>query len=73
VKTKRVGDISGFSDMACDRAAVEKEIEGEFEGRFYKIPQGYDAWLRNFYGDYMQLPPEEARVSHHTFKAYIQE
>lgn len=71
--TKRVGDISGFSNMACDRIAVEHRIDGEFEGKYYKIPQGYDAWLRNFYGDYMQLPPEEARVSHHTFKAYVHE
>ena len=43
----------------------------EFEGKTYKIPVGYDEWLRCFYGDYMQLPPVEKRVSHHQFEAYI--
>lgn len=41
-----------------------------FEGMEITIPSGYDAHLRHFFGDYMQLPPVEARVSHH-FKAYF--
>ncbi len=30
-------------------------------------------YLRNIYGDYMQLPPPEKRVTHHDFRAYIKE
>ena len=41
-----------------------------FEGKEYLAPVGYDQWLRGKYGDYMQLPPEEKRVSHHRFTAY---
>lgn len=37
----------------------------EFEGRQYSIISGYDAFLRQFYGDYMQLPPEEDRRPYH--------
>lgn len=37
----------------------------EFEGVLANIPVGYDLYLRNVYGDYMQLPPVARRVSHH--------
>lgn len=70
VPTKRVGDFTAYSYMTCDKEAVASCIEAEFEGKKYKIPVGYDRWLRAFYGDYMQLPPEEGRVSHHVFEAY---
>lgn len=45
-------------------------IDVEFEGRQYKAVDNYDIYLRSLFGDYMQLPPEEKRVSHHGFKAY---
>lgn len=61
-----------------ERAMIEKSVfEGvltqEFEGRMYKIPKGYDKWLRRIYGDYMQLPPVEKRKTHHVFKAWWKE
>lgn len=37
----------------------------EFEGRLFPCPKGYESVLRNFYGDYMQLPPAEKRIPHH--------
>jgi lipopolysaccharide cholinephosphotransferase len=49
-------------------------VKGVHKFTFEKIeiclPSGYDAYLRQYYGDYMQLPPATARVSHHT-KAYF--
>jgi len=37
----------------------------EFEGIPVRCPVEYKKWLTQVYGDYMQLPPEEKRVSHH--------
>lgn len=39
-------------------------IEWQFEDTTVTIPRDYDAYLRRLYGDYMQLPPEDKRVSH---------
>lgn len=44
--------------------------ELEFEGRKFKAMQAWDTYLKNIYGDYMQLPPEDKRVTHHTFQAF---
>ena len=48
----------------------EKSILVEFEGIKLPIPIGYDNYLSNVYGNYMQLPPIEKRNSHHNFIAY---
>ena len=37
----------------------------EFEGIQVMAPKEYDKWLTQVYGDYMQLPPVEKRVTHH--------
>ncbi len=42
----------------------------QFEDKQYKIPVGYDPWLRDVYGDYMQVPPEGQRESLHDIEAY---
>lgn len=36
-----------------------------FEGKEYSCCSGYDRLMRTKYGDYMQLPPEDKRVTHH--------
>lgn len=41
-----------------------------FEGNEYYVPIKCDEYLRHVYGDYMQLPPVEKRVTHHNFTAY---
>ncbi|MBQ7984193.1 MAG: LicD family protein [Bacteroidales bacterium] len=40
-------------------------LQGRFEDINVKIPSGYDAYLKEMYGDYMPLPPEEKRLPTH--------
>lgn len=39
-------------------------IDIEFEGKQYRVPSNYDAYLTHVYGNYMQLPPENKRIAH---------
>ena len=69
-ETEEVGDFSSFTRQHCSKRVFSSFVELEFEGAYFKAPVGYDEWLRSFYSDYMQLPPEEERVTHHSFVAY---
>lgn len=81
-KTSRLCPFGSTPKAGCicdsvvgERAIVDTEVfkdslTQEFEGCMFKIPIGYDKWLRNIYGDYMQLPPVEKRITHHVFEAY---
>ena len=42
-------------------------IDVPFEDAVFKAPSGYDELLRQLYGDYMQLPPEEDRTQQHFY------
>ena len=42
-----------------------------FEGETYPAPVGWDTYLTNLYGNYMQLPPEDKRVTDHNMEAYM--
>ena len=68
--TKRVGNFTGQTLVTWSKDVLQSFIDVDFEGRKYKAPIDYDAWLKGLYGDYMQLPPEKDRVSRHRFKAF---
>ncbi|WP_281522042.1 LicD family protein [Dubosiella newyorkensis] len=42
----------------------------EFEGYKFRAPIDYKTYLTDKYGDYMKLPPENERITHHNYKAY---
>ena len=52
------------------KSIFERYCELLFEGRKYLCIAEYDSFLANIYGNYMELPPEDKRVTHHTFSAY---
>lgn len=68
-----VGNFTSVSRIICEKSVFDSTILWDFEGKKYPVPAGYDKWLTSFYGDYMQLPPIEKRVTHHQFKAYIKD
>lgn len=55
-----------FLQDTLKREWSEEVTELPFEGHMLMAPAGYDQVLREIYGDYMQLPPEESRVPSHS-------
>lgn len=60
-----------LTDVYLDFQVFKKEwfkqsIDVPFENITIKIPNGYDDYLHSLYGNYMQLPPVEERISHHS-------
>ena len=66
-KCKLVGDISGrygFREFV-PVSYFGKPVQLPFEDIMINAPKEYDKYLSRIYGDYMQLPPEDKRVSDH--------
>lgn len=68
------GETSRWSDFCCINVKdnnyhlveeFDEVMETDFDGHRFYILKGYDNVLRRRYGDYMQLPPEDQRVSRH--------
>lgn len=53
-----------------EKATFLHYVDVEFEKHNFKAIANYDEYLTMHYGDYMQLPPEEKRETHHTYRAY---
>ena len=64
--SKSVGNILG---RYREKEIVDKEYFGKgiilpFEDTYINCPINYDSYLKCIYGNYMQLPPMEDRISH---------
>lgn len=53
-----------------ERKMFETQVMGEFEGLFLPLPAQPHEYLTQMYGDYMQLPPLEARKPKHKNFSY---
>lgn len=74
--TREINDISRsteyseyFRSPTSERSMIlfydskdfDTTVRVPFENRTYPVPSGYESLLKNIYGNYMQLPPENKR------------
>lgn len=55
------------------KVIFEKYKLVSFEGGYFMSICDYNLYLRQIYGDYMKMPPENKRKSHHLIEAYWKE
>lgn len=79
----KIEKLSSYCDKATDLFFVGqsgeefksewfgKGVKLPFENRNLVCPENYDLVLKQMYGDYMKLPPEEERVYPHGANAYL--
>lgn len=56
--------------MLVKKQWIEETIDTTFEGIPCKISKYYDILLKNQYGNYMKLPPENKRKDNHSYNSY---
>lgn len=49
---------------------VEEIMRMQFENIEVNVPKNYDVLLKGWYGEYLSLPEERERISHHHFIPY---
>lgn len=59
-----VGGHHGYPRESYQARWFDRAEEVEFEGHRFPAPVGWDGLLKNMYGDYMALPPQEERQGH---------
>lgn len=65
----------GKDNMSLDLAYMSyynDTVLADFEGHKFRIPKEYDKKLKQLYGDYMKLPPEDQRILHVTEAYYVE-
>ena len=72
--SKYIGILPGLESSSDNNIYIKEwfneTVEVEFEGGHCPAPSGYNDLLRSIYGDYMQLPPKDKQVTHHSFEAW---
>lgn len=64
-KVVTFGGSYGYQKETIERAWVRECTQLPFEETFFSAPMRYKEYLGYFYGDYMQLPPEDKRGDRH--------
>lgn len=62
-----LGGAWGVKEVAPIKVFLSRKLY-KFETYYFWGPEDADYWLTRVYGDYMKLPPENKRQSHHNIK-----
>lgn len=68
-----IGEVVLYSKgekEVLERSWFSDRVLMEFEGEQFYAPIGYNEYLERLFGNYMELPPEEERITHHYYKAF---
>lgn len=57
--------VYGYAKETHKGDSFKRLEQVDFEGETITVPVAFDAVLKQYYGDYMQLPPENKREIHH--------
>ena len=72
---KLVGNVlmPAFVNDIYEKDILGNGLEMQFENLLLNIPEKHDLFLKQLYGDYMQLPPVEKRKGEHFYHTYFKE
>lgn len=59
-----IGSFINYRKQTMPKSKYLPAKQIEFEGKLYDVPNDYDYVLKRLYGDYMELPPKNKRVTH---------
>lgn len=65
--------LSQYEGKVLRTEWFESFVDKPFGQQTIKVPVEYDAYLSEMYGDYMQLPPEENRITHDRYYTNLRE
>lgn len=68
-KTQEQGTVvGGYGEKEIMKKNIYNEyIKIKFENHYFQALKNYDFYLKKLYGNYMELPPKEKRISHHSY------
>lgn len=72
-KCAQLVDFSTGIKEIMPRSYTDSFVEMQFEDCCFPVPIEYDAYLRGIYGNYMELPPKDKQITHHSFNAWWKE
>ena len=68
--TKYVGWAANFKTNIYQSSYFKERVLLEFEGDKFFAPKEYDKILTEYFGNYMELPPEDKRIGHNMEEVY---